>query len=561
MIKTLKGEHHCGRDYSNRHATSTYLSNKFQAKVRDDSGCNIPGIVNETRRLFMLDISQKKAARTKQKALEALRGNDMEQCHKLRDYVATVKNFNPDSHISLQIDRRNVEERATFQRIYYGLGALKNALGRDANENMFPISFAVVEVENYDSWSWFLRELISQMGRGNKRMAYTFISDRQKSLVYAIEELFPESEHRFCLKHMFKNFKQRFKNQDLRDMFWKVAAAANMPEHETALANLARADRQEGDKLTAAEWFKRLPPKLWSSAHFSIVCRNDTCVNNMSESWNNYILKARGEPIITMLEWIRRRLMQRLLTKREGMLKHSGTLCPNIYEKLEKLKIKARNCVAVYGGNGNLEVDGYKRTNVVNLEMKTCTCGHFQLSGIPCVHVVACIQSRKLKFEDYVDACYHREVYLRAYNFTIGSVPSKQFWVDSKMQYLNPPLVKKQLGRPKNQRKKGPEEPTNQQKASRKGLGVYCRRCLKSRHNIRTCKSAIHPKSKLYKAPKVGPTASNATSVASVSQEPNQPISGANQESQQSRSSKRKQPAATARMSRLQHCGSKRSRK
>ena len=60
MIKTLKGEHHCGRDYSNRHATSTYLSNKFQAKVRDDPGYSIPGIVNETRRLFMLDISQKK---------------------------------------------------------------------------------------------------------------------------------------------------------------------------------------------------------------------------------------------------------------------------------------------------------------------------------------------------------------------------------------------------------------------------------------------------------------------------------------------------------------------
>nr|XP_027093574.1 uncharacterized protein LOC113713973 [Coffea arabica] len=364
----------------------------------------------------------------------------MEQYHRLWDYVATVKNSNPYSHISLQIDRRNIEERATFQRIYYGLGALKNgllqgcrpiiglggcflkspfggqlltALGRDANENMFLISFAVVEVENYDSWSWFLRELISQIGRGNKGVAYTFISDRQKGLVHAIEELFPESEHRFCLKHMFENFKQRFKDQDLRDLFWEVAAAASMPEHETALSNLERADPQEGDKLTVAGWFKRLPPKLWPRAHFSTACRGDTCVNNMSESWNNYILKARGEPIITMLEWIRRRLMQRLVTKREGMLKHGGTLCPNIYEKLEKLKIKARNCVAVYGGNGNLEVDGYGRTN---------------LSGIPCVHAVACIQSRKLKFEEYVDACYHREAYLRAYNFTIGPVPSKQFW-------------------------------------------------------------------------------------------------------------------------------------
>nr|XP_027082189.1 uncharacterized protein LOC113704487 [Coffea arabica] len=215
------------------------------------------------------------------------------------------------------------------------------------------------------------------------------------------------------------------------------------------LANLERADPQEGDKLTAAGWFKRLSPKLWFRAHFSIAAWSNTCVNNMNESWNDYTLKIRSEPIITMLEWIRRRLMQRLITKREGMLKHGGTLCPNIHEKLEKLKIKPRNCVAIYGGNGNLEVDGYGRTNVVNLEMKTYTYGHFQLSGIPCVHTVACIQSRKLEFEQYVDACYHREAYLRAYNFTIGPVPSKQFCVDSKLQYLNPPLVKKQSGRPK----------------------------------------------------------------------------------------------------------------
>ena len=33
QIKTLKGEHHCGREYTNKHATSTYLSRKFQEKV------------------------------------------------------------------------------------------------------------------------------------------------------------------------------------------------------------------------------------------------------------------------------------------------------------------------------------------------------------------------------------------------------------------------------------------------------------------------------------------------------------------------------------------------
>ena len=69
MIKTLKKEHYYGRDYSNRHATSRYLSKKFQAKVRHDPRCSIPSIVNKIRRLVMLDISENKAARMKQKAI------------------------------------------------------------------------------------------------------------------------------------------------------------------------------------------------------------------------------------------------------------------------------------------------------------------------------------------------------------------------------------------------------------------------------------------------------------------------------------------------------------
>ena len=100
-----------------------------------------------------------------------------------------------------------------------------------------------------------MRKLVTQVGRGNKGVAYTFISNRQKGIVHAIEELFTESEYRFYLKHMFENFRKRFKNQDLRDKFWEVAVAS-IPEYEATLANLESIDLQEGDKLTTVEWFK-----------------------------------------------------------------------------------------------------------------------------------------------------------------------------------------------------------------------------------------------------------------------------------------------------------------
>jgi len=52
------------------------------------------------------------------------------------------------------------------------------AIGRDAHNNMYPISMAVVEAETKDSWSWFLEALLANFGP-NGVPRWTFISDRQ----------------------------------------------------------------------------------------------------------------------------------------------------------------------------------------------------------------------------------------------------------------------------------------------------------------------------------------------------------------------------------------------
>ena len=42
-----------------------------------------------------------------------------------------------------------------FLRTFLG-GQLLSAIGRDHNDQMYPISWAVVEGENNESWEWFL---------------------------------------------------------------------------------------------------------------------------------------------------------------------------------------------------------------------------------------------------------------------------------------------------------------------------------------------------------------------------------------------------------------------
>ncbi|KAL0444335.1 UNVERIFIED_CONTAM: hypothetical protein Slati_2156200 [Sesamum latifolium] len=80
-------------------------------------------------------------------------------------------------------------------------GQLLAAIGRDPNDNIYPIAFAFVEVEKFDSWLWFLKLLLRDIGSQEEK-GWAFISDRQKWLIDAVSELAPGAEHRFCLRHV-----------------------------------------------------------------------------------------------------------------------------------------------------------------------------------------------------------------------------------------------------------------------------------------------------------------------------------------------------------------------
>lgn len=60
-------------------------------------------------------------------------------------------------------------------------GQLLSAVGRDGENSIYPVAMAVVESENYDSWKWFLEQLIEDLDLGNGHRK-TIISDQQKVL-------------------------------------------------------------------------------------------------------------------------------------------------------------------------------------------------------------------------------------------------------------------------------------------------------------------------------------------------------------------------------------------
>jgi hypothetical protein len=59
-------------------------------------------------------------------------------------------------------------------------GELLSAIGRDANNQIYPIAWAVVEYENKDSWDWFLGHLQKDIHIPIGVEGWVFITDKQK---------------------------------------------------------------------------------------------------------------------------------------------------------------------------------------------------------------------------------------------------------------------------------------------------------------------------------------------------------------------------------------------
>ncbi|KAK4400687.1 hypothetical protein Sango_1174800 [Sesamum angolense] len=234
----------------------------------------------------------------------------------------------------------------------YDIEFTRNEAKGDGNDNMFPIAMAVVQSENRETWSWFVGELLDDIG-GLGTSKWSFISDRQKGLIEALKDLVPDSEHRFCIRHMYQNFKLKFKSEELKEYFWKAASTANRKDFEKYMKKIEEINPKISDDVeTASDWLKKISPEHWARSFFPVHSKCDILVNNLCESFNNYILEARDKPIISMFEWIRTKLMSRLQQKRDAIGSKRSKLedyVDDCYTKSTYLKVYSEKIHAVPG--------------------------------------------------------------------------------------------------------------------------------------------------------------------------------------------------------------------
>ncbi|WVY90816.1 hypothetical protein V8G54_036330 [Vigna mungo] len=155
----------------------------------------------------------------------------------------------------------------------------------------------------------------------------------------ALEALLPKAEHRFCMRHLYANFRKKFTGNTLKTLMWKAATSTYPQAWEKEMLNM---------KEVIVDAYKHLisiPPSV--------------------------IVDARGKPIVTMLEEIRVYIMKKWATNRTKMCNMDFDICPKITKRLTNESNLSKNWIP----------------------SQDCTCKKWLISGIPCCHAIAAIRS------------------------------------------------------------------------------------------------------------------------------------------------------------------------
>ena len=260
------------------------------------------------------------------------------------------------------------------------------------------------------------------------------------------EEMFDTVEHMFCLRHLYGNFKKKFGGGTLiRDLMMGAAKTTYFQGSKAKMDEIKKVD------AGAWEWLMGQPTKSWCKHAFSYYSKCDVLMNNLYESFNATILVSRDKPFLTMCEWIRNYLMNRMSTCRVKLERWHHNIMPMPRKRLDKEVFMSGQWTPNWSIGDEWQVThSYNQQQfIVNTAKRTCACGFWELVGIPCRHAVAALGYRMQNPEHFLDPCYSRRSYELCYEHAISAINGPEMWPEVESEQILPPHYKRGPRRPK----------------------------------------------------------------------------------------------------------------
>ncbi|CAI9280097.1 unnamed protein product [Lactuca saligna] len=238
---------------------------------------------------FHCKVSWSKCYRAKCRVISLIDGKLSDHYAKVWDYGHELMWSNPGSTIQISVTV-NPDNTTTFHRMYtcfkaikegwkvgcrrvIGLdgsflkgqceGELLTAIRMDANNHVYPIAWAVAEIENNPNWQWFLELLHADLElQGGLDLCVK--SDQHKGLLKAVKVVLPRVEHRQCARHVYANFRKFFNGIEFKNMFWTVVNSTVEGDIKLNMEKIKEVNLAAYDHLMARE------PKSWCRAFLKV---------------------------------------------------------------------------------------------------------------------------------------------------------------------------------------------------------------------------------------------------------------------------------------------------
>ncbi|XP_056692339.1 uncharacterized protein [Spinacia oleracea] len=206
QIKSLRLRHVCGHQHDNPKVSSEYLAERYLEDWRDDSSTKMDSFIKRVRREVQSEVGYYKCYYAKKLSLKMIYGDAAEEYKRVWEYVGAIRKHILGSTAVVKLE--GIENNTPmFQRMYICLqpckegfmggcrpilgvdgchlrgpypGILLTAVGKDGNNNIFPVAWAVVETEDRDTWTWFLELLVKDIE--SVKDAVTWVHEREEAI-------------------------------------------------------------------------------------------------------------------------------------------------------------------------------------------------------------------------------------------------------------------------------------------------------------------------------------------------------------------------------------------
>ena len=380
-------------------------------------------------------------------------------------------------------------------------GTLYLATVKSGNDEILPIAIGMTtDNENFLGWKYFLNNLKTscpvltinhRLQKCKPYKLFTFISDRDKGLIPALQEVFPNNHHTNCLFHIRANVIQNY-GLKIGNLVQNLGTTFSIRREEKLFHDIEKLSTKAYDYVT------KINPKLWRNTEWlkndQLPPRYGIVTSNNAETANSMFKMARSCSWLYAMDKMLHIIMLKIADLRlvykdkKGLIPGCERNMRKLYETCANYNItlinEEQNTYKVYMGVGNDY--NHHKTHEINLREKTCTCGYWQDSELVCVHVMTyyrIIEDKSLLEILAMPFChYYSYQYLnKFYKDNINPVIIEVLQSDHETK---PPMInkKRQPGRPITKRMR---------KRSKSDNTIMCSNCGETGHNKKTCKKPI----------------------------------------------------------------------